>query len=100
MHRRGHPGDLVDHQDRGAVGNQNCQRKVSLRCHQGVNPGGFALPGAVHDGDLAAVALAHEQEMVSLHVKRAGDQPTVGLDRGGIIAHMSAEVEAGEVPHT
>jgi len=99
MHRRGHAGDAVDQQDRSAVSDQNCQRAVGRCGHESVRVRRHSLPRPVHDHDVRAMSLVHEQQPISSHTKGVSDKGAVGLDREWIVAHVSAKIQAGEVPH-
>jgi hypothetical protein len=98
MHRRGDAGDLVDQQDRGAVSNQNGQGEVGRSRDDAVRRRRFPDPGPVHDHDVRALTLVHEEQLVSPHTEGAGHSRPVGLDRLRIVPHVPAQVEAGEVP--
>jgi len=99
MHRCSYAGDVVNQQDRSAVSDKNRQRKIGRGCHEAVHRGNLSLPRPVDERNVRAVTLAHEQEVISVNVKGVGYQPAVGLDRAGIIPHVSAKVETGKVPH-
>ncbi len=99
MHRRGHTSDPVDQQDRSAVRNQNCQRAVGRGGHEGVRVRRHSLPRPVHDHDVRAMSLVHEQQPISSHTKGGGHERSVGLDQEWIVAHVSAKIQAGEVTH-
>ena len=81
MNRRSDADDPVDQQDRSAVSDKNRQRNVLRGRHDSIHRRWFALPWPVHQRNVRAMALAHEEEMVSWNVKSACHQPAVGLDR-------------------